>query len=152
MSYAHGTSVSVDRSMSEIKRTLDRFGAEKFGYFSELGAAAIAFQHKGRAVRMRLRLPVPDDFVRTETNRTRTPRARDEECDRETRRRWRSLALVIKAKLAAIEDGIATFEDEWLAYLVLPGGKTVGEKLVPQLEAALSTDGSPARLLGLGDE
>ena len=43
---------------------------------------------------------------------------------------------MVKAKLEAIDSGIATFEDEWLAYLVTSSGKTVGEQLAPQLAEA----------------
>lgn len=38
-----------------------------------------------------------------------------------------ALALVIKAKLEAIESDISTFDDEFLAHIVMPDGKTVGE-------------------------
>jgi hypothetical protein len=50
------------------------------------------------------------------------------------RQRWRALNLVVKAKLEAVESGIATFEDEFLAYTMLPGGATVGQWLTPQLD------------------
>jgi hypothetical protein len=36
--------------------------------------------------------------------------------------RWRALALAIKA----VESGIATFEEEFLAHIALPNGSTVG--------------------------
>jgi hypothetical protein len=35
-------------------------------------------------------------------------------------RRWRALLLMIKAKVEAVESGVVTFEDEWLAHFVLP--------------------------------
>lgn len=51
------------------------------------------------------------------------------------RQRWRALALVIKAKLEAVETGIVSFEQEFLPHLVLPNGGTVHEWLAPQMEA-----------------
>jgi hypothetical protein len=143
--YAHGSSVPVDRSRSEIERTLTRYGAEKFGYFTSKDGAAIAFQVRGRAVRMRLALPDPDGFLRTDRGKARTTEAARREYEAELRRRWRCLALVVKAKLEAIETGIATFEDEWLAYFVLADGRTVGEQLAPQLDDARSR-GAPLML------
>ena len=49
------------------------------------------------------------------------------------RQRWRALSLCIKAKLEACESGITTFEEEFLAQLVLPGGVTVAEKIMPSI-------------------
>lgn len=58
------------------------------------------------------------------------------------------LALVIKAKLEAVAAGITSFEDEFLAHIMLPSGGTVGEWARPQLEVAYSTGAMPALLPG----
>jgi hypothetical protein len=55
--------------------------------------------------------------------------------------------LIIKGKLEGIERKIATFEDEFLAYTVLPNGKTVSEIIQPQIEKALKTGRMPQLLL-----
>lgn len=52
------------------------------------------------------------------------------------RARWRALLLVIKAKLAAIDLGVVTIEDAFLAETVLPDRQTVAEFMAPQIEAA----------------
>lgn len=39
----------------------------------------------------------------------------------------RALALCIKAKLEAVQAGIVTFDEEFLAHFLLPDGKTVGD-------------------------
>ena len=41
------------------------------------------------------------------------------------RQRWRALNLAIKAKLEAVESGIVTFDQEFLAHIVGPSGQTV---------------------------
>jgi len=64
------------------------------------------------------------------------------------RQRWRALNLAILAKLEAVEAGITTFEEEFLAHLVLPNGKTVGQWAVPAVGKALS-DGKMPPLLSL---
>jgi response regulator RpfG family c-di-GMP phosphodiesterase len=46
--------------------------------------------------------------------------------DAETRRRWRCLAMVIKAKLEVVASGISSFEEEFLAHVMLYDGRTVG--------------------------
>ena len=131
--YANGTSVPIDRSKAEIERTLTRYGAEKFAYMSEQDRAQIAFQFKGRAIRMKLDLPRPNDFAKTEKGRPRPPAAQVSECDKAIRQKWRALLLVIKAKLEAIEAGVSTFETEWLPWVVLPNGRTVAEHIGPQI-------------------
>jgi hypothetical protein len=43
--------------------------------------------------------------------------------------------LCIKAKLEAVEAKIETFEEAFLAHVVLPDGKTVGEHALPAVAA-----------------
>ena len=45
-----------------------------------------------------------------------------------------------KAKLEAVESGIATFEEEFMAHIVMPNGKTVGEMALPLIESAYKTN------------
>ena len=54
---------------------------------------------------------------------------------------------MIKAKLEAVESGISVFEEEFLAHLVMPDGKTVGQSILPQVEAAYQTGKMPSLLL-----
>ena len=129
--YARNTSVPVDRSKAEIERTLARYGAEKFGYLVDRGESVIGFEVRGRAVRMRLSMP--EKPPASSGRAARGARAAEVKHERAVRQRWRALALVVKAKLEAIESGIATFDDEWLAYLVTKSGTTVGEQVLPQL-------------------
>ena len=62
------------------------------------------------------------------------------------RSRWRALYLIIKAKLEAIEAGISTVEREFFYDVVLPDGRTAGEFLAPQIEAAYETGEMPPLL------
>ena len=64
------------------------------------------------------------------------------------RQRWRALALVIKAKLEAVEAGIVTFEEEFAMHMVLPNGQTVGEWVVPQINQAYELNQMPALMSG----
>jgi hypothetical protein len=49
--------------------------------------------------------------------------------EQESRRRWRSLLLSIKAKLEAVETGIASFDEEFLSRIVASDGMTIYEKI-----------------------
>lgn len=147
--YAAGTDVTADRSRSEIERTLQRYGATSFMYGWEPNRAALAFAVEGRQVRFEL--PLPDrtspEFTRTSSGKqARTPKAASEAYDQAVRQRWRALALVIKAKLEAVAAGIVTFDDEFLAHLVLPNGSTVAQELAPRLALAYESGTVPALL------
>jgi hypothetical protein len=70
---------------------------------------------------------------------------------RACRQRWRALALVIKAKLEAVESGIATFDEEFMNWILLPNGQTVGDMIRPKIEQVYLTGELPPLLLGIGE-
>ena len=150
VSYAEGTSVPAERSRAEIERLLERYGAEQFAYGWQPGGAVVMFRHAGRSIRFTLPIPDPKAFALSPAGRRRTKASMEEAHAQEIRRRWRALALAIKAKLEVCASGIASFEDEFLAYTVLPDGKTVGQWAAPQIEAATATGKMPLLLLGGG--
>ena len=146
--YAENTSVSVEKSRAEIERTLQRYGADKFMSGWDQDKAYIAFVFQGRAYRLTLTLPEKKEFAQTPTHGwMRSPEARDREWEQACRQRWRALALVVKAKLEAIEAGIGSMEDEFLAYAILPSGQTVSQWLQPQIQDALEGGKMPVALL-----
>ena len=149
--YASKTVVGEDRSRAEIEKMLMRFGADQFAYATDEGqrAAAIQFRYRGLMVRMTLALPSPDDPRITETprGRRRSPGILRTEYERERRRRWRALALAIKAKLVAVEEGITTFEVEWLPYVLWGDGRTTAEHLIPAITSGMVLPPTPRALL-----
>jgi hypothetical protein len=130
MKYAKRTQVPVSRSRAEIESIVLRYGADQFGsaFDQKGGRAMIQFRITQWLVRFVLPLPHED--------------AQDQ------RQRWRALTLVIKAKLEAVESGIATIEEEFLPHIVVPGGATFGEWAVPQLREMKKTGELPASILG----
>ena len=91
-------------------------------------------------------LPLPDptspEFSRTATGRSRSAAAQREEFERAQRQRWRALLLVIKAKLEAVEAGITTVDDEFLAHILVPGtDQTVGGSVGPDVARAYEVRG-----------
>lgn len=140
--FAEGTAVSVEKSKAEIERTLARYGASAFMYGTKPEEAIIAFEASGRRIMFRLPIPNKDDRRFTHTagkSIRRTAEAQNKEWEQACRQSWRALSLVIKAKLEAVAAGIVTFEDEFLAHIVLPGGGTVGEHIKPRIEEAYLT-------------
>lgn len=114
--FASRTKVPVGQSKVEIERILLKYGATAFQYGSKPGLALIRFQMKDRGIIFKLPLPLA---------------GRDGETDeqmQESRRRWRALVIAVKAKLEAVASGITTFEEEFYAHILLPGGKTVWDE------------------------
>lgn len=141
--YAEKTAVSVARSKAEIERVLMRYGATGFTYGCEDDRAVIGFRANAKFVRFNLDLPVRGEFLFSKHDPPRKRDARQVESAHEQacRSAWRALNLVIKAKLEAVESGITTFEEEFLAHLLLPNGQTAGEQLIPQIEMAWQDGG-----------
>lgn len=143
--------MSSERSRAEIEQTLQRYGAESFMYGTDRQKAVIMFDAHGRRIRFVLPMPDPSSSDFTLTPGKRLRRSADQAYaawEQACRQRWRALALVIKAKLEAVETGITTFEDEFLAHTMLPNGSTVGEWAGPQLEKAYAAGAMPALLPG----
>ena len=121
----------------EIERILQRFGADQFGYGTKVDSAVIVFRANGRHIRFLLPLPALKEHRSKEG------------MEREIRRRWRSMAMCIKAKLESVATGIETFEESFMAHVVLPNGMTLAEHAMPLIEQAYS-DGKMPPLLSFG--
>jgi len=149
MTYAASTDVPVERSRTQIEKTLERYGATSFMYGWNVDEAQIAFVITERHIRMRLPMPAKEDreFSVTPTGKRRTASASQGAYEQARKQRWRALLLVIQAKLEAVEVGISTFEQEFLAHVVLPDGSTVGELMLPQIERAYSNGQQPRGIL-----
>lgn len=156
--YAEHTTVSSERSRAEIEQILRRYGATKFAYGWEEGPngeqfAQLVFEAHNRRVRFRLPLParMDDAFQKTPTGRDRKNAATVDARWEQACQRWRALALAIKTKLEAVECNITTFEQEFLAHIVIAGGVTLGEWATPQL-ARFYDKGLKLSLLPSGDD
>lgn len=147
--YAADTSVSVEKSRAEIERTLQRWGAEQFMYGWNNEQAVVGFVMRGRQIRFLLSMPDKSarEFTHTPGRKNQRSEAQafaawEQAC----RQRWRALNLVIKAKLEAVEAGISTFDNEFLAQLVLPNGETVSEAVTPRLIDGIESNEMPSLL------
>ncbi len=149
MSYAENTNVSSEKSKAEIERTLQRYGADQFMYGWSENDAIVGFRMNRRQIKFIVSMPNKDDRKFTHTpsrGDKRSDAAALKEWETGCRQKWRALALVIKAKLEAVDAGISIFEDEFMANIVLPDGKTVGEFMQPQIENAYKTGQMPPLL------
>lgn len=127
--YAENTRVPVTRSKAQIEETLTRYGIEEFGFGVSPRGSGILFKKDGRCYK--LNVPNPD---RNKFNY-------NTQYEQAIRQRWRILLLSLKAKLEEVEAGLTSFEDQFLAYMALPDGSTVGDfmKLPENLERLAET-------------
>lgn len=151
--YAEGTTVPVERSRAEVEALVARYGARKFasGYDDDARLAVVQFEMRDRRVQFRLHLPNPAsrDITHDGRGRQRTALQRQNAYEQECRRLWRSLVMVIKAKLESVESGIESFEEAFMANVVLPGGMTVGDYMTPQIAESYRTGQMPPMLPGV---
>ena len=152
MRYARNTQVSSDRSIGEIRRTVERYGANGFLFGSSDGMGVVGFELGGRAVRIRVPMPKAAEFSMTATGRERDEWTVRQEVEKASRQRWRCLCLVVKAKLEAVESGISSVESEFLANILVEGGRTVGEVLQSKVAAAYLGVGAPKLLAAFAGE
>lgn len=131
--FAANTSVPVAKSKAEIETILERYGAEQFmsGWNADCAVIGFTIRIDDEQIRkIRFNLPMPSKTERRFTHHSkgeRSPDAALKEWEQACRQRWRALALVIKAKLEAVECGISTVEDEFLAQTVMADGRTVSQ-------------------------
>lgn len=118
--YAAETHVTVEASRVEIQRRLERAGANQFLFGQEPGRAVVAFRLGDRQVRISLPLPELHQYETTPgRGLARPPQQAKTRWQQATRQSWRQLALVLKAKLEAVEAGITTVEREFFADVIL---------------------------------
>lgn len=154
--YAAQTDVSVDRSQTELRKLLSRYGATNYVMGTVDGQIAVMFEVHARRIRLSVPAATLADSDRTvAVNQYGNSRRKRSEADlakmleQRERQQWRILALVIKAKLEIIETGAVTFEDEFLPHTMLPDGSTVGEWIAPQMRQTAKTNQMPPMLPGL---
>jgi hypothetical protein len=153
-SYAEGTRVPIEKTRLDIKSELRKRGAQQIMFHDDWdrGFTVIAFALNGSAYLNYLPLPTLDSIpARISGNgHYRSEEARRDLAERESARLHRSLFLLIKAKLVAVEDGITTTEQEFFKDLVVwsESGQqtTVYEWYAPQVKHLQSTGLQPPLL------
>ena len=128
---------------------MSRYGADQFLYGWSGDDARVGFRLHGRQIIYRVPLPDQnsDEFRLTPTGQERAAHTQRAGYEQAIRQRWRALALVIKAKLEAVDAGITTIEDEFLANTMLPDGQTVGDWAEPMLQEVYLSGKMPMALL-----
>lgn len=153
--FARDTSVSVAKSRGELEDLVHRAGGTKFGSMYEDTRAVVLFELGQRRIMFELPLPARDAFaVRTVRSRRvkATPEQQQHAWEQACRSKWRALCLAIKAKLVSVETGVESFEQAFLAQIVVPHeGRAVRfGQLATKAIAEAYTGGTLPPLLGSG--
>lgn len=123
--YAYRTTVQISKSEADIKNVLKKYGAKNIATGERESGAMIMFEIDKRVVRFEIKYHLGDD--------------------QENRRLWRCLFMSIKSKLELVASDLSMFEHEFLAQIVMPGGRTVADEVLPAI--ALAYEGNTAQKL-----
>lgn len=140
--YASTTKVPVAKTTAEISALLEKIGASQRGVMvdDDNTCAVVMFVLAGS--KYRIDVPLPEYYgsqkIKYDPKELRRALADHEQA---TRSRWRGVLLLLKAKIEAVRLGLSSYEDEFMASLILPNGHTVKESVAeilkkgpPQLE------------------
>lgn len=141
--FAEGTTVEVSKSRMEVEMLLTAHAAIQvvIGTDSQKRTGFVHFGKEGRQYKLFLpprAVKKPSGYMKAEKLQ-----ALEKQAERE---QWRAMLLLLKAKLEVVASELVTMEQEFMAYVVLPDGRTVGELLVPQLETAYTENVMPPLL------
>ena len=152
MTYARDTKVPIDRSKVEIGELFRRYGADDIASGENLrtGDSWVAFSLRRRGFKIVLTMPDRADFATTPTGRTRDRATQTAQWEQACRQRWRAMVLWVKANLEAVDSGIITLEQAFLASMMLPDGSRVEDWLVPQINVAYESKRMPPMLMAGG--
>jgi hypothetical protein len=125
MTYARNTRVTVEKSRAEIERTVRKYGASGFVSGWQGDRVKIEFLCRNRHIRMVMSEPPAEQPKRS---------------------KWRSLLLLVKAKLEAVDAKITTFEEAFLGDIVMPDGRTVYEATREPIKIAYERKEMPTLL------
>lgn len=142
--FAAETAVTPARSQAQIRDLLVKHGAEGFMIGEVGGDGLIQFRINGLPIQ--LMVPTPPLRPRDRAGRVVHISRQKVAQEKETRQRWRIVRLIIQAKLEAIALETTTVEREFLADVVMPTGKTIGETLGPRIVQAVESGSLPPLL------
>lgn len=141
------TTVPADKSKSEIRAMLLRYGVEQFGIMEDAQQAVIGFRYAGRTIKIEVPMPppLPKQGWKSNAEMSRLRKA----WEQEERRLWRVVREWIHGQLEAVASGFRTFAAVFLADTVIGRGQTFAQWAEPQLAEMQRTGKMPELLLEL---
>ena len=126
------TTIRVEGSQADITRELARYGIYMVQHTQTNNVFSVAF------------VVEVEDMPKPVTIRIDIPYTREKDKEdsfgwKGQRIKYRSLFYYVKALLIAWDDGLKTFTTLFMAHIVLPGGKTISQDLLPKYTQALES-------------
>jgi hypothetical protein len=141
--YARETSVSVEKSQADLKKLLGRYKADRIemGSSERDGQAYVRFEFRDVRIEKRLTLPkaAEERFHRGKGGRHIGSASAYARWEQACRQQWRILLLLLQAQMEAVELGLYSVHQAFLADLLLPSGQPLGEAVASHLPDALKT-------------
>ena len=134
---------SVGRSQEDVRRVLAKYGASRVSFeedWTGSGIVAVRFMFLINSIPYGVRIRSKVPYVENKTPTRGKLRSQDQIYKlREQAQRtiWRAIYWAIKSRMEAVEFGIETFQEAFLAHFEIPGqdGDTIGDRLIPQLDS-----------------
>lgn len=127
MAYAEETKVPLEQSIAEIIGMLRKAGAQRIAQYEEPDRFTVTFQLGDRLVRFRV--PLVTEYAGPVAHGNGRPVDKTRWIDQRNRQKGRALMLVIKAKLESVASEVESFEEAFLANVVLSDGATIYERV-----------------------
>lgn len=136
--YIRGASMSCAATQTEIRDLLLGAGAYAFQCSSDDGQARVAFRSGGHQFQMAVTVSTGRAAATRRAQETETAHVASQNA---LRQGWRQLSALIRAKVEAVASGIVSFDEEFLAYMLLPGRGSVFRATAPAIAAAYAVGG-----------
>jgi len=144
MAYAETTKVPLEQSIAEIIGMVRKAGAEQLGQFHDRDRFVIMFTLGDR--QMKFTVPLVTVYKGPAFHGNGREVDKKAWLEQRNRQKGRALMLVIKAKLESVESGVESFEQAFLANIIVHGGQTVYEQIREPLSLQY-TEGKVAPLM-----
>ena len=126
------TQIRAENTKADITRELNKFGISKVQHtFFDIGFS-VAFQAEVQEISkpITIRIDIPWDQSKDTEDRFGW---------KDKRIKYRVLYYYVKALLTAWDNGLKAFTDIFMPHIVLPGGRTVSQDLLPKYTLAIES-------------
>lgn len=146
MAYAENTNIELETSIAEIVAMVKRAGGERVGQFHDGDRYYIWFTLDARQIRFTV--PLVTEYKGPARHSNGREVDKGKWLEQRNRQKGRALMLVIKAKLESVESGVETFEQAFLANIMMTDKRTVYEHVKEPLELVYAGGEVKPLLLG----
>ena len=126
------TAIRPEKSQADITRELNRYGIYEVQHTNQKGKFSVGFRVESDEI------PIPL-MVRIDVPYNKEKDTEDNLGWGRQRVLYRILFFYVKALLNTWDNGLKTFTEIFMPHLVLPGGGTIEQMLLPKLQKAIES-------------